>query len=54
MGSTNQLQVIDVNKLREQKKEDMKKLRFEMGHAVLQENLEMNNKYGTDYIELCD
>ena len=54
MGSTNQLQVIDVNKLRKQKKEDMKKLRFEMGYAVLQEVLEMNNKYGTDYIELCD
>lgn len=32
----------------------MKKLRSEMGYAVLQEVLEMNNKYGTDYIELCD
>lgn len=53
MGSTNQLQVIDVNKLRKQKKEDMKKW-FEMGYTVLQEVLEMNNKYGADYIELCD
>lgn len=43
MGSTNQLQIIDVNKLRKQQKKNTMKVRLEMGYTVLRKDLKLNN-----------